>query len=139
MHQLTRLSLSHPRAALALLLAITALLGAGLPRVRSEYGYRVLVGDDHPSIRRLDALIAEFGGGLPLQIAWECGNGAPCGRVFDAASLEMADSVTRSLAGAQGVRGAIGPTNAPLLVPQPGGYAVRRFVEGGRVVADGPV
>ena len=58
MHHLTRWTLAYPRAAIALLIALTAGLGAGLPHVRSEFGYRVLVGDDYPAIRALDALIA---------------------------------------------------------------------------------
>ena len=73
MHHLTRLSLIYPKTTMIILLAITAVLAAGLPRVRTEFGYRVLVGDDHPSIQALDALIAQFGGGLPLQIGWTCG------------------------------------------------------------------
>jgi predicted RND superfamily exporter protein len=135
-HHLTRLSLTYPKTTIAILLVVTAILGAGLPNVRSEYGYRVLVGDDYPSIQALDALIEQFGGGLPVQIAWECGPGRPCANVFDEASLKMADAVTRELAGAEGVRDVVGPANAPLLVPQADGFAVRRFVERGRVADD---
>jgi hypothetical protein len=136
MHRLTRLSLAYPQAAIALLLAVTVALCAGLPRVESAYGYRVLVGDAHPSIRSLDALIEQFGGGLPVQIAWECGAGAPCQDVFEPRSLELADVVTRELAAAQGVRSVLGPANAPLLVAQPGGFAVRRLVERGEIAPD---
>jgi hypothetical protein len=38
MHHLTRWTLAYPKAAVALLLALSALLGAGLPSVRSAYG-----------------------------------------------------------------------------------------------------
>src|SRR5262245_41292089 len=100
MHHLTRLTLAYPKAAIALLVALSALLGAGLPSVRSAYGYRVLVGDDHPSIRALDRLIEQFGGGLPVQIAWECGDGAPCAHALDARSLRMADAIGRRLSAA---------------------------------------
>ena len=41
MHHLTRLALNHPRATLAVLAVLTVALGAGLPRVRPEYGYRI--------------------------------------------------------------------------------------------------
>ncbi len=136
MYHLTRLSLAYPKTTIAILLAITAFLGAGLPNVRSEYGYRVLVGDEHPSIRALDALIEQFGGGLPVQIAWECGEGRPCKDVFDEPSLRMADAITSELAGAEGVRDVIGPANAPLLVSQTGGFAVRRLVENQLVAKD---
>lgn len=136
MHHLTRLSLAYPKCAIAILLAVSALLGAGLPKVRSEFGYRVLVGDDYPAIQALDALIEQFGGGLPVQIAWECSNGAPCQQVFDQASLRMAHAITGELAAAEGVRSVLGPANAPLLVPRDDGFAVRRFVEQGQLAAD---
>jgi hypothetical protein len=135
-HHLTRLSLEYPKTAIAILLAITAFLGAGLPNVRSEYGYRVLVGDDYPSIQALDALIEQFGGGLPIQIGWECGEGSPCKHVFDSASLRVADEIARELARAEGVREVLGPANAPLLVPQAGGFVVRRFLEDGQLAED---
>ena len=62
MHRLTRLSLAYPKLTVAILAAITVALGAGLPKVRTEFGYRVLLGDTHDSIQRLDALIDQFGG-----------------------------------------------------------------------------
>ena len=136
MHRLTDLTLAHPKAAIALLLAVSALLGAGLPCVRSAYGYRVLVGDAHPSIQSLDRLIEQFGGGLPVQIAWECADGAPCAHALDERSLRTADAISRRLSAAEGVRSVIGPANAPLLVPQQGGFGVRRFVERGDVARD---
>jgi len=136
MHHLTRWTLAYPRTAIAVLIALTAVLGAGLPHVRSEFGYRVLVGDNYPAIRALDALVEQFGGGLPVQIAWECGEGFPCASVFDETSLRMADSVARELAAAPGVREVVGPANAPLLVPDAEGFAVRRFVEDGDLRAD---
>ena len=71
MEHLTRLSLDYPKTTLAVLCLVTAILAVGLPRVRSEFGYRVLVGDDHPAVQRLDGFIERFGGGFPIQIAWE--------------------------------------------------------------------
>ena len=140
MHHLTRLSLAYPKTMLVILLVITAFLAAGLPRVRTEFGYRVLVGDDHPSIQALDAMIAQFGGGLPLQIAWTCGGEKdPCTHVFDEVSLRMSEAVTRDLAAAEGIQQVKGPSNAPLLTPSSAGFAVRRFVEHGEIVADASV
>ena len=81
-------------------------------------------------------LVEQFGGGLPIQIAWECGEGHPCASVFDDASLRMADSVTRPLAPLRGILDVQGPSNAPLLVPAEDGFAIRRFVENGEVVSD---
>jgi predicted RND superfamily exporter protein len=136
MHHLTRLSLGCPRTTLAILLAITAVLGMGVPQVRTEFGYRVLIGDEHPSIQTLDALIEQFGGGLPVQIAWDCGIGLPCAHVFDHASLQMANTITRELSAADGFQDVKSPSNAPLLMPAIDGFAVRRFIERDEVVAD---
>ena len=71
MFWLTQRSLRYPKLTLFVLLVITAALGAGTSRVKSEYGYRVLLGDDHPSIRILDEFIERYGGGLPIIIAWD--------------------------------------------------------------------
>ena len=83
MHRLTEFSLRRPWLTLSILLAITVGLGLGVPKVKQAYGYRVQIGDQHPSIENLNALIEEFSGGLPIQIAWECGRGHPCESVFD--------------------------------------------------------
>ncbi len=136
MHRLTRACLARPGAALILLAVGTAVFGLGLPRVHPEFGYRVLIGDDHPAVRRLDAFIARFGGGLPIQIGWACGPGLPCRSVFDRDSLAMAHAVTTALQSEAGVHEVIGPANAPLLVPQDDGFAVRRLVENGRIAND---
>ena len=45
--RLTSACLDHPRLALAALAVATLLLGAGLPNVRAEYGYEILIGHDH--------------------------------------------------------------------------------------------
>jgi predicted RND superfamily exporter protein len=133
-YRLTRLSLSYPKITLLIVALITATLGVGLTRLRTEFGYRVLIGDDHPTIQALDSLIAQFGGGLPVRIAWECGEGKPCRSVFDRASLEMADAVARELSSTGEILNVLGPSNAPLLVPTTSGFEVRRFVENGEVV-----
>lgn len=136
MYWLTKLSLRFPKVTLSILLAVTAGLGVGVTRVRSEYGYRVLLGDDHPSIRTLDQFIERYGGGLPIIIAWECGPGHPCSDVFDEPSLAMAHAVTQALSPLPEVRLVESPASSALLVPSPEGFAVRRFMEGGRRAAD---
>jgi hypothetical protein len=136
LQHLTRICVDYPRTTLALLILITAAFAAGLPRVRPEFGYRVLVGDQHPAVETLDRFIERFGGGLPIQIGWECGPDLPCSSVFDATSMAMAAEVTSDLLAVEGVSSVLGPSNAPLLVPAPGGFSVRRLVEHGRLASD---
>ena len=135
-YRLTEFSLRRPWLMLGVLLAVTGVFAVGLPRVKPAYGFRVLIGDDHPAIQALDSLISEFSGGYPVRIAWECGPGEPCENVFDAASLEMADALTRELSAAAPVVSVIGPANATVLVPSSEGIRVRRFVENGVVAED---
>lgn len=136
METLTRISLARPLLMTCLLLAVSLSLASGLPRLRTEFGSRVLIGDDHPSIRTLDAFIQRFGGGVPLYIAWECGEGRPCQSVFDDRSLEMAHAVTASLAPRQGVGKVRSISNAPIFVPTDAGFAIRSFVENDTIVPD---
>jgi predicted RND superfamily exporter protein len=135
-YRLTRLSLRYPKLTLLAVVLITAVLGVGLTRLRTEFGYRVLIGNDHPSIRTLDAFIEQFGGGFPLYIVWECGDRLPCDTVFDRTSLAMADAVTRTLSPLPVVQRIEGLANASLLVPSQGGFEVRRLVEDGEPAAD---
>jgi predicted RND superfamily exporter protein len=135
-YRLTRLSLTYPKLTLLAVALVTAVLGVGLTRLRTEFGYRVLVGDDHPSIRTLDSFIEQFGGGMPFYIVWECGEGHPCNTAFDRTSLAMADSVAQALSPLPAVQRVEGLANAGLLVPSQGGFAVRHFVEDGELVAD---
>ena len=65
MHHVTRFTLAHPAIAAIALLAVTVGLGLGLHDVRTEFGSRVLIGADHPAIRKLDGFIARYGGGVP--------------------------------------------------------------------------
>ena len=136
MHHLTSFCLRHTGIAVALLLAITVGLGAGIPRIEKGYGFRVLVGDDHPAIRDLDALVEEYAGGSPTLIAWACGPGLPCEHALDAASLGMAADLTHELMRLPSVRAVQGPANASLLVPGEDGFAVRHLVEGGVLPPD---
>ena len=73
MHRLTDFSLRRPGLTLAILLVITLVLGIGATRVEQAYGFRVLVGDDHPAIEALDSLVEEFAGGYPARIWWTAG------------------------------------------------------------------
>ena len=66
MHRLTEFSLRRPWLTLGILLAITAVLGVGVPKVKQAYGYRVQIGEHHPSVQNLNSLIEEFSGGLPI-------------------------------------------------------------------------
>jgi len=136
MHRLTEFSLRRPWLTLGILLAITVVLGVGVPKVKPAYGYRVLIGSDHPAVQALDSLIEGFAGGYPVRIVWECGAGQPCENVFDTASLKMAHELTQELASASTVMNVLGPSNASVLVPSGDGFTVRRFVENGAVVDD---
>ncbi len=128
--------MQHPRFTLLGLALTTVLLAGGLPRLHSEYGYRVLLGDEHPSVTALDSIIASFGGGLPLTIAWECGLDQPCATLTSNASLRMAHIITRTLEASPHVRRVQGLANAPLMVPTQGGFSVRRLVEAGEPASD---
>ncbi len=65
MHRLTAWTLDHPRLSAVLLLLVTLAAALAAPRVESVFGYRVLLGPEHPVVRDLDSLIEEFGGGQP--------------------------------------------------------------------------
>jgi predicted RND superfamily exporter protein len=134
--RLTSFSLDHPKLTLAVLALITLVLGAAAPSVKPEYGYRVLIGDDHPAIQALDGFIARFGGGLPVHISWACEAPAPCTTVFDPASLKMAAAIEAELASTDGIYRVEGIAGAPLLVPTPDGFAVRRMIENGEIPSD---
>ncbi|MCH2185240.1 hypothetical protein MK280_05145, partial [Myxococcota bacterium] len=136
MHRLTEFSLKRPWLTLAILLAITAFLGMGVPKVKPAYGFRVLIGENHPAIQALDSLVGEFAGGYPAGIAWECGKGLPCERVFDEESLQMAQSLTNELSSSPVIVNVLGPSNASILMPSDNGFIVRRFVENGVIAAD---
>jgi predicted RND superfamily exporter protein len=95
-----------------------------------------LIGDHHESIQALDNFIAQYGGGLPIQIVWECRPDLPCEHALDTVSIEMALALTRSIAPEPGVRRVSSPATSPLLVSTADGFAVRRLVEHGVVVPD---
>jgi predicted RND superfamily exporter protein len=115
--RLARLSLRHPAAAVAVLVALTAALGAGIPRLETQAGYRTFLGAGHPVLRELDATVQRFGGGLPFAAVWSCAESSACASVFDRASLAMAHEVARALEATPGVRRVDGPATSPLLFP----------------------
>ena len=138
MHRLTQFSLRRPWLTLALLLAITVGLGAGVPGIKPGYGFRVLLGGDHhPAIQRLDSLDrrnfrVDFRFTSP-------GNAAPATRARASSTSLAADgrrTNTQTRSDAHGARKYEAPTNAPLLVPGPEWLLVRRFVENGEMAPD---
>lgn len=135
-YSLTRLSLRAPAVTAGVLLAVTVALGAGLLRVHTEFGYRPLLGGDHPSIETLERFIETYGGGFPLLIVWECGEGEPCRSALDASSLAMASELENELRWVDGVRSVQSAASTTLVVPGPEGFALRRFIENGAPVPD---
>jgi len=129
-------SLRHPSAALAALLVLTAGLAAGLPQLRSDVGYRAFLGADHPSVRRFDAFLDRFGGGLPMAAVYRCDDAAPCASVFDPGALEMAARVAGRLAASPVVVGVESPATTLLVAPSPLGPLPRHLVEEGEVADD---
>jgi len=134
--RLTEVSLGHPVRVLVVLSLFTLAFAGQIPQLRTEFGYRPLLGEEHPSIRVLDGFIERFGGGFPVQIVWSCSESPHCQTIFDPASLLMADAVSRRLASLAVIRDVRGPASSSLLVPTHDGFEVRRFVERGEPVAD---
>ena len=136
MYALTRFALDHQRLTLTLLALTTIAFATGLPRLQHAYGYTAIVGAEHPVIQTLEDMVVQFGGGIPARIRWECGEGQPCASALDRTSLEMADALSAQLSRIEGVRKVYGVSNTGLLVPAPGGFAVRQFVLDGVPAAD---
>jgi hypothetical protein len=136
MQRLTRLSLTHPLATLAALAALTAVFGAGIPRLSTDVGYRSLLGSDHPAVVRFDAFLERFDGGFPLAAVWSCAETSRCTSVFDDEALRMAADVALALAGAPGIRRVDSPATTALLVPGEDEPIARAFVEEGRLAPD---
>lgn len=136
MQWLTRRALGSPRATLILALMVSVVAALGLPRIATEVGYRGVLGDSHPSVLELDAFIARFGGGLPVFAVYSCAETSSCDSVFDDAPLRMARRVEQAMLEHPLVRRVDSPASSPILVPAPGGFAVRRLIEDGRVASD---
>lgn len=133
---LTRGSLRAPWLVLSAVLAVTLWAAIGtLTRSTTEVGYRTFLGEDHPAIRSLDRLIAEFGGGLPVVAVWRCGS-SPCDSALDRRSLEMAWAVERALAGHPLVRRVVTPASAPIVDSHGDGVRIDPLVLDGIVSPD---
>ena len=136
MRALSDAVLERPRAALALLAALSAFFALGATRLETQAGYRAFLGSGHPAVRALDAFTERFGGGLPFAAVWSCGAPAPCERVFDAPALRMAHDVARALEAQPGVVRVDGPATSPLLVPDFGLPTLRRLAPRGEPAPD---
>lgn len=119
MQRLTELALRRPGAVLALAALLTLALGAGLPRLRTETGYRAFLGPRHPAVRALDEMAERFGGGVPFLVVWSCATSPGCERALDPHSLAMAHDVATALEALPGVLRVDGPATSPLLVQEP--------------------
>jgi len=133
---LTEISLGRPVRVLVLLSLFTLASAGQIPKLRTEFGYRPLLGEEHPSIQALDGFIERFGGGFPVQIVWSCRQSPHCETIFDRASLRMADAVSRRLASLAVIRDVRSPASSSLLLPTQDGFEVRHFVERGEPAAD---
>ena len=138
MKTLARFALAHPLATLAAALAATLAFGAGLLRLETDVGYRAFLGADHPAVRRYDAFLARYEGGVPMALVYTCEGSAPCRTVFDASALEMARAVSDAVASAPGVRRVESPSRTAVLMPArpPRPPLPRRFFEDGALAPD---
>ena len=129
LERLARFSIDHPRLIVTVILAATVGLGASLPSLEQKFGYRVLLGGDHPAIVRLESVMDQYGGGFPAQIVWRCGDGAPCESVFSPSSIETARELEEALGNVEGVRATLSPASTSLLVQEGDGFAAKRWAD----------
>jgi predicted RND superfamily exporter protein len=134
--RLTRLSLAYPKLAVTAVALVTLTLGAGALRITTDAGFRAYVGAGHPAVRELDAFLERFGGGLPVAAVWSCRETPLCESVFDPPAIAMAHAVALALTRTAGVRSVASPATSPLLVPEAGGFGVRRLFESGAPAPD---
>lgn len=129
MQGLTRFSLRHPGAMLALLGVLTAFFAAGAVRVETDVGYRALLGRSHPAVARFDAFLERYDGGFPLVALYRCGESPGCAQVFEPDAIAMAADVVARLEGAPGVRGLDSVATTPLFVPGDDEPVARRLAD----------
>lgn len=129
-------SLSAPRATLVFWVVTILIASVGVPRTTAEVGYRILLGETHPAIVRIDEFIQRYGGGLPVILAWSCGPSAPCRSSLDPTSLAMARDIEVALLAEPSVREVISPASMPLVIADDGDVSIRRLVHDGLIVAD---
>ncbi len=111
---LTRFSLARPGATLAVIAAISAVAAAGSLRLEPRTGYRATLGAAHVEVARLDRFIEDFGGGLPIVIAWGCRTN-DCESALDPDSVRMAADLEEAFSAIEGVRRVRGPARTPLV------------------------
>lgn len=109
---------------------------AGLARLSTDVGYRAFLGTHHPSIRRFDAFLERYDGGLPLVAVWSCDASTACENALDDASLRMAADVATRLAASSAVRHVASPATSPVIEPTPAGPVSRTLTEDGVPVSD---
>lgn len=136
MQRISSWSLHRPYAALACLLLVTAAIGMGIPRLKTDLGYRAFLGTSHPAVSRFDAFLERFGGGLPMRAVWSCEQTSSCDTVFDATALRMAQRVEERLSQSPAVGSVTSPASAVVFDPSPQGHVPRRLIESGVVVDD---
>jgi uncharacterized protein len=136
MARLTALSLQHRTVVLVAAVVVSALAAVGALKLRSETGYRAALGGAHPSVVRLDAFIADFGGGLPVQVAWECPPAEACRHALEAPFLLAAERIALAVGAAPGVRDVHTPANTPILVAEAGAIDARYLLDGDEPAPD---
>jgi uncharacterized protein len=117
LQRLTHFSLSHPRITLAVLAAASLFFAAGALRVKTDVGYRALLGHDHPTVVRFDSFLSRYDGGFGMAALYRCGESPGCKSVFEPGAIAMAADVARELAHAPGVRRVESVATSELWVP----------------------
>jgi hypothetical protein len=135
-HRLTEVSLRHPAWTLILCALFCVVAGAGAMQLRSETGYRAALGAEHPAVRGLDAFIADFGGGLPVQVAWSCDGIPDCTHPLSEDRLLAAERIAEAVRHLPGVKAVHTPGDTPVLVAQDGAIEARRLLVDGSTSVD---
>ncbi len=113
-----------------------ALLASRIPTLRAETGYRAYLGNEHPTVIRLDQFIDDFGGGLPIIATWSCEQSAACETVFDSSSLAMAHSVVRDLSSRSDIIRIESPATTQLWVSEGDSFGGRTLYDGKQPASD---
>lgn len=136
MDRLTRFSLLHPRLTSALLAMVTISLLSQLPSLPAETGYRAYLGENHPTIQRLESFIEGFGGGLPMAAVWSCAETDQSESVFDPGALRMAHAVVGELRGRHEILRIESPAATTILIARGDEIRSHTLIEGGGVSAE---
>jgi hypothetical protein len=136
MARLTAFSLRHRALVLLTTAAVCLLAAVGASKLHSQTGYRAALGDSHPSVRRLDAFISDFGGGLPVQVAWECPRSKSCQHALEPPFLLAAERIAAAIRVVPGVRAVHTPANTPVFIAETGALEARYLLESGEPARD---